>query len=255
MSLRSVSSTLKKQHIIRSRAVFEAFMIIFEGEKHVFSADYLFEDREPVYKVARRISKGERYLASVKVTIPEGFNVYDIADLFDAKLANFNKEKFLLNAEDREGYLFPDTYFFFATDTEVDVLSSMSENFNKKIEAIRPQIIASSKVTGRTEEDLIIMASLIEGEAKGELDRELISGILWKRLGLSMPLQVDAAQETYKVKGLPESPIGNPGLLAIRAALYPQNSPYLYYLHDKDGNIHYAKNFAEHRRNVDKYLK
>ena len=66
--------------------------------------------------------------------------------------------------------------------------------------------------------------------------------------------KVDAAPDTYKTRGLPESPIGNPGLLAIKASIHPQSSPYLYYLHDKEGNIHYAKNFAEHVKNKLKYL-
>ena len=70
-----------------------------------------------------------------------------------------------------------------------------------------------------------------------------------------MSLQADAAPETYKTRGLPKLPIGNPGLLAIKAAIYPQSSPYLYYLHDKNGDIHYAKSFAEHQRNIAKYLK
>ena len=70
-----------------------------------------------------------------------------------------------------------------------------------------------------------------------------------------MPLQTDAAPETYKVKGLPKNPISNPGLEAINSAINPQNSSYLYYLHDKDGNIHYAKNFEEHKANKLKYLK
>ena len=70
-----------------------------------------------------------------------------------------------------------------------------------------------------------------------------------------MPLQVDVAPETYKIKGLPKSPIGNPGLEAIVATIRPQSSPYFYYLHDKDGIVHYAKNFTEHKKNILKYLK
>jgi len=103
------------------------------------------------------------------------------------------------------------------------------------------------------------MASLIEREGKGEIrgqtDRVFISGILWKRLSMNMPLQVDAAPSTYKSRGLPEAPIANPGLESIKAALYPKSSPYLYYLHDKNGLIHYAKSFSEHRQNILKYLK
>ena len=70
-----------------------------------------------------------------------------------------------------------------------------------------------------------------------------------------MPLQVDVSPETYKVRGLPKNPIGSPGMAAITAAIFPKSSLHLYYLHDKKGVIHYAKTFAEHRRNIEKYLK
>ena len=99
------------------------------------------------------------------------------------------------------------------------------------------------------------MASIIERESKGDVDRRVISGILWKRIKIGMPLQVDAAPDTYKTKGLPKSPIGNPGILAIQAAIHPTRSPYLYYLHDKNGNIYYAKTFLEHKQNIARYLK
>ena len=250
VGLRGISLQLKQEHIISSRTAFEAFVIIYGGEKHLIPADYLFENKEPVWEVAKRISRGERHLAPVKVTIPEGFNVSDIANTFILKLAKFNKENFLLLAKEKEGYLFPDTYFFFTNDTEVEVLHSMGENFDKKITPLIPKIISS----GKNEKDIIIMASIIEGEAKGDADRGIIAGILWKRISIGMPLQVDSAPETYKVKGLPKSPIGNPGLLAIESAISPQSSPYLYYLHDKNGSIHYAKTFAEHKANIKKYL-
>lgn len=250
-SLRGVSLELKQEHIIRSRLAFEAFVILFDKEKRIISSDYYFENKLPVFEVARRISKGEHHLAPIVVTIPEGFTTAQIADTFVSKLANFNKDKFLLGVKGLEGKLFPDTYFFLTTDTEQDVIKSMSGNFEKKILVLKPEI----NLSGKTEQEIIIMASLIEGEAKGDTDRGFISGILWKRLSIGMPLQVDSALETYKTKGLPKSPIGNPGLATIKAAIYPQNSPYLYYLHDKDGNIHYARTFAEHRANVLKYLK
>ncbi len=250
-SLRDVSLKLKDEHIIRSRLMFEALVIIFNREKSVIRADYYFENKLPVWKIAERISKGEHNMAPIVVTIPEGFDTVQIADIFSSKLANFNKNEFLKEAIELEGYLFPDTYFFLSTDSEINVLKSMTENFNRKIAIIRSDIMAS----GKTEKEIIIMASLIEGEAKGDTDRGFIAGILWKRLGLNMPLQVDVAPETYKNTGLPKNPIGNPGLEAIKAAIYPKNSPYLYYLHDKNGDIHYAKSFTEHRKNVLKYLR
>ena len=195
----------------------------------------------------------ERHVApiSIVITIPEGFNITQIGNAFTLKLKNFNQTQFLLEAEGLEGYLFPDTYFFLTNANEKDVIKSMSDNFKKKINPLLGEIIFS----GRTEKDIIIMASIIEREAEGDIDRGVISGILWKRISISMPLQVDSVLATYKVKGLPKNSIGNPGLEAIKAALYPQSSPYLYYLHDKNGNIHYAKDFIEHTKNKLKYLK
>ncbi|OIO29450.1 hypothetical protein AUJ22_01450, partial [Candidatus Nomurabacteria bacterium CG1_02_31_12] len=250
-SLRYTSKYLEENNIIRSRVIFETFVIILGGEKYLASGDYLFESKISVFEVARRIVNKERHLAPVKVTIPEGFNVFDISKIFISRLPNFKEKEFLLEAQKMEGYLFPDTYFFLTTDDEQNVLSSMNSNFEKKIIPIRPFI----KQSGKTEKDIIIMASLIEEEANGDIDRKVISGILWNRIFIGMPLQVDAELSTYKTKGLPENPISNPGIKSIEAAIYPEVSNYLYYLHDKDGNIHYAKTFAEHKVNKLKYLK
>ena len=251
MSLRSISSLLKKDQIIRSRVAFEYLAIFSGGEKRIISADYLFDKKLSVWQVVLRIVRGEHRMAPVTVTIPEGFDVNQIADTFVLKLTNFNQTRFLLKAKDLEGYLFPDTYFFLTNADDTDVLKSIKDNFNKKITPLLPEITSS----GHTEKEIITMASVIEREAKGDTDRAVIAGILWRRINISMALQVDAAPDTYKTKGLPDSPIGNPGLKSIEAAINPQASPYLYYLHDKNGNIYYAKTFAEHQVNIKKYLK
>ncbi len=250
-SLRSVSLELKNQNIIRSRVLLETFVIMYGGEKRIIPADYLFKNKISGIEVAKRISKGERHLSPVKVTIPEGFTVYDIGDVFSQKLPYFKKDKFLISAKELEGYLFPDTYFFFTTANEEEVLKFLTDNFNKKLSSLEEEI----KESGRNIEDIIKMASIIEKESKGEEDRAIISGILWKRFSINMLLQADAAPETYEKLGLPKEPIGNPGLLSIKAALRPESSIYFYYLHDKDGNIHYAKSFIEHRKNISKYFK
>jgi len=198
------------------------------------------------------IIKDEPQLAPpIKVTIPEGFNTKEMSDIFSLKLPKFNKERFLSLAEDKEGYLFPDTYFFAAFNDEKDIIRIMQENFARKIIPFLLEI----KTSGRTKREIIIMASIVEREAKGDADRGFISGILWRRLSIGMPLQADAAPETYKEKGLPKNPISNPGLEALQAAIRPKSSPYLYYLHDKNGEIHYAKNFTEHLQNKSKYLR
>jgi UPF0755 protein len=250
-SLRSISLELKNRNIIRSRTAFEAFVIILGREKHVIAGDYYFENKLPVYLVAMRIARGEHHIAPISITIPEGFDNDEVAEAFSLRLNYFNKNKFILNAKDKQGRLFPDTYFFLSTDTESSVLSAMSKNFEKKFAPLRSSIESS----GKTERDILVMASIIEKEAKGDADRETIAAILWKRISIGMPLQVDAARETYQVKGLPSIPICNPGLFAIKAAIEIKSSPYLYYLHDKVGVVHYAKTFAEHNANIKKYLR
>ncbi len=250
-SLRSISKDLEMRNVIRSRVMFETFAIILGGEKNVAFGDYFFENKLPVFEVARRLVNGERHLARIKVTIPEGFNINEISEVFVLNLTNFNADKFLLEAKTYEGYLFPDTYFFLTGGDEEDVLRSMSDNFEKKMTPIRPEIISLNKA----EKEIITMASLIEEESRGDIDRAIISGILWKRIAIGMPLQVDAERDTYENIGLPENPISNPGMASIMAAINPQKSPYLYYLHDKEGNIHYASNFEDHKLNKQKYLK
>ena len=251
MSLRSISAELKQDHVIKSRVVFEYSLIVLGGEKHIVSADYIFEKKLPVWEVVWSIIKGEHRLPPILITIPEGFNVSQIGEVLNTKLINFNETQFLQQAQNLEGYLFPDTYFFLSNANGADVIKSMNDNFEKKISPVLPEI--NSK--GYTEKQIIVMASIIEREAKGDGDRGIISGILWKRIKIGMPLEVDSAPETYKSKGLPANPICNPGLKAIEAAINPQASPYLYYLHDKNGNIYYAKTFAEHEANIIKYLK
>lgn len=247
MTLRNISLQLKNEDVIRSRTVFEALVILYGGDKRLVASDYLLDGRPSVFEIARRMVKGESHLAPIKVVIPEGFDNSQIANAFAVVLPDFNRDTFL--AETKQGYLFPDTYFFFPKADGTDVIKLMSSNFNKKIAPFLP-VISSEK---KNENDVISMASIIEREATGG-DKKIVSGILWKRLALGMALQVDAAPETYQVTGLPKVPICNPGLNSIQAALNPQVSPYLFYLYDKAGNIHYAKTFTEHKANRLKYL-
>ena len=204
-----------------------------------------------VVKIERRIERQNIKAPEVKVTIPEGSKISDIINIVSVKLPNFNKKNFLLDAENKEGYLFPDTYFLFFSDDGSKAIQAMSDNFNIKIAPILPEI----NLSGHSEKDIITMASIIEREASGDKDRNIISGILWKRLSKGMLLEVDAAPDTYKKAGLPTNPICNPGLAAIEAAIHPESSPYLFYLHDKKGIVHYAQTFEEHQQNELIYLK
>jgi len=176
----------------------------------------------------------------VRVTVPEGFNIRQIAERLE-EAGFFPAEEFIKLAQNEGGYLFPDTYEFYGHARPEEVILRMKENFLKKAGEVSP--------------DAVIMASLLEEEAAQTEDRKIISGILWKRLGAEFPLQVDAEPGTYEYLGFPPSPITNPGLDAIEAALHPAASPYWYYLSDKEGNTHYAKTFEEHKQNRLKYLR
>lgn len=237
--IRFLKTSFKKDPFIK--------MVVFSSITIIFVLIFIFF----AVKIERRITRQNMRAPEVRVTIPEGFNVLSIENTLAPKLPNFNKDKFLSEAEKKEGYLFPDTYNFFTTANQEDVLKIMNDNFEKKIIPLQPEIISS----GKTENEIITMASLIEREAKGSVDRAMISGILWNRINKGLLLQVDSAPETYKIKGLPSNPIANPGLEAIKAAIHPESSPYLFYLHDKSGMIHYAITFVEHEKNVVKYLK
>lgn len=249
-SLRALSRALKDQRVIRSRAAFEAFVIAYGGERHLLPGDYQYPRTLPVFLVARSVARGTDRLPPVKLTIPEGFTREDIATLAAAKLPKFSAANFLSKTKDLEGYLFPDTYFFFSNDTEDGVIQYLRDNFARKIAPLAADIAAS----GHTEREIVTMASIIEGEAEGDQDRAVISGILWKRLAAGMRLEVDAAPSTYDRDGLPSAPVSNPGLAAIQAAIHPVASPYFFYLHDRDGAIHYARTFEEHKANKAKYL-
>jgi len=162
----------------------------------------------------------------------------------------FDAAQFLTLTANDQGYLFPDTYKFFPSLTPAQVLTALQQNYQVKIGPLRPAIATS----GHSESDIIIMASIIQKEAAGPTDSPIIAGILWKRIADGIALQVDADPSTYTHRGLPAAPLDNPGLIAINAAINPTASPYLYYLHDSNGNVHYASTYQQHQANIKKYL-
>lgn len=272
-TLFSVSDELLNDGVIRSPRLFEIFMLTFGNDRAVSEGEYFFDTPVSVVEVALRISGRQFGIDKKKVTFPEGFTNKEMAERLGQVFPNLNTALYLELADTHEGYLFPDTYGFFPSLAPEVVIAAQKRNFEKKIAPFESEIAAS----GRTLKEIIIMASLIEKEASGPSDRGLVSGILWKRIGQGMPLQVDApflylygktsAQltrsdlavdnpyNTYRYKGLPPGPIGNPGLASIIAALRPVTSPYLYYLHDDDGQIHYASTYKQHQQNIQNHLR
>ncbi len=244
-SLKSVGTDLVVTHYIRSRITLATLVTFFGGEHSISPGDYAFTAGENTLGIARQIALGAHNLEPIKVTIPEGDTVQDISDILAKKLPDFDKPAFLTAAKADEGYLFPETYFFYPKTSADEIRKDMRSMFDRQT--------AGLSVTS----SVVVLASLVEGEAHGSDDRAVIAGILTNRLAIGMPLQVDVSvsYDTYKNKGLPPTPINNPGLEAIKAALNPAKTDYLYYLHDSHGTIHYAKTYAEHQRNIAKYLK
>ncbi|MEI7688940.1 MAG: endolytic transglycosylase MltG [Candidatus Nomurabacteria bacterium] len=250
-SLIKISQDLRDNNIIKSPYIFKTLMFVLSKDKNIHYGDYLFKGNSSVLDVSLQIAKGKHGVAPIKITLTEGMTNEDMAKLLADKLPVFRSDAFLSDPRSKQGYLFPDTYFFYPLTTTNEVLEEMTADFKKRISGVNSDISSS----GKSLSDIIVMASIIEKEASGKNDSSIISGILWKRIKLGMPLQVDASPSTYKVANLPNSPISNPGLLAINSALHPEDSPYLFYLHDKNGLVHYATDFNQHKINIARYLK
>lgn len=250
-SVDSVYSLIADKKIIRNEKVLKLFVRIMNPKGGVISGDYLIKKNSPVWVIAWQIGRGHHNIEAIKITIREGLTNEEMATLLSKKLTGFQKELFLNKTKDKQGYLFPDTYFLYPLDTVDEIVGKLSNNFNNRTKNIYS--LTSSK--GKSFSSIIIMASILEGEAGGKEDISIISGILWKRISLGMRLQVDIDKRTYTTEGLSEKPLNNPGLSSIEAALNPVDSPYLYYLHDKNGKVHYATSYEEHKKNINNYLK
>lgn len=247
--LAQISEKLESMNIVRSNLWFRATVIFLVGEGGIQAGDYSLEEKQNTLTLAWRMTRGKHGVEEVKITVPEGFTNKEISALFDERFANFDEQRFLDIS--REGYMFPDTYFVRVNATTDDVVELFRNNYESKISPLREKI----RESGRTENDIIKMASIIEGEVQTLEDKQTISGILWKRLSIGMALQVDADPNTYEEPGLPKKPINNPGLLSIEAALTPKSSPYFYFLNaKKDGATYFAETLEDHILNIQKHL-
>ena len=271
-TVRGVAEAFESAHLVRSGLWLTNFVILVGNEARVTEGDYFFPETESVYSIAQRITHGTYKLAPTKITIPEGSSVADIAAILKSNFPLFNSKEFLSKARDQEGYLFPDTYYFMANTPVDDIIKKLRTTFDQKMGSLRITI----DTFNRPFDEVVTMASILEGEARQYETRRIVAGILWKRIEIGMPLQVDATfkyingkgsaeltmadlkikspYNTYVNKGLPPTPISNPGYDAIKAALNPKSNPYIYFLTGKDGEMHYAKTLEEHVVNKRKYL-
>ena len=230
--------------------------------------------------------------AEVKVTIPEGYHIRQVADLLERK-GIVSKEEFLKAAKEGdfhywflegvpqvedehfyrlEGFLFPDTYLFYEDTPAEEVIHKMLKRFDMVIARHKKDILENQNSLY----DIIRMASVVEREAKAAEERPVIASVFYNRLDKGMKLEscatvqflfeqqktrlfysdlaIDSPFNTYKNTGLPVGPIANPGLSAIKASIYPQNTDYLFFVAVGDtGNHKFARTYEEHKNNIERY--
>ena len=271
-SAAEASQELARAHIIAHPALLRLLLRVSGEENGVQAGAYRFNAPENLFAVFHRLVTGDYGIPPVRLTFIEGATVRDMAARVAAAFPDLSEADFRRVAQPYEGYLFPDTYFFSPSSDAASIVALMRANFAAKTEALSPEIAAS----GHTLSDIVIMASLVEKEARTPADKSIVAGILWNRIAHHMPLQVDAVfgyiydrdtyspsltdlkidspYNTYLHTGLPPGPIDNPGLASLEAAANPAKTNYLYYLTGTDGLMHYATTYAGHQANLRKYL-
>lgn len=269
LSINAVTQVLAEKQVVRS-SLFLYFTLLYRYEDaYVQAGTYSFNAPLSPAEVAEAITTGKYRSPLISITLPEGFQAKDIYQYIGDALASTSPELFI----PFEGYLFPDTYFVKRNTTPEELRTLLTDTSAERYAKYTDAILAS----GFSKEQVIILASILEREAKDVRSKQIVSGILQNRLAEDMPLQVDATFDyvldkrsdeltmddlqlespynTYTKKGLPPTPISNPGIESIEAVLYPERTDFLYYLTAPDGTFYYAKTFEEHKKNKARYLR
>jgi UPF0755 protein len=280
MGSRTIAGLLAGQGIIRSAYAFDLWHVVRGGT--LKAGEYRFTQPATLPEVYNRLVRGDVYTRTV--TIPEGFNLFDIAQAVqDAQLGS--KESFLTaanqnvaliadldpGAKNLEGYLFPDTYRFQRHQPASQLLAAMVRRFRQS---------SASIGVGSDYHRIVTLASLVEKETPVAEDRPLVASVLENRLSKDMPLMTDptviyaallekqyrgaiyesdlkrdSAYNTYRHTGLPPGPICSPGIASLQAAMHPAESKFLYFVADAGaaGHSRFAATLEEHERNVSAY--
>lgn len=271
--LSALSAQLESAHLIRSARFFKLSAYLSGNQGNALAGEYFAKAPESSLQLLSRIATGAFGVEYKAVTFPEGTSVKQMGEIIKNTFPDFDAAHFVKIAAPFEGYLFPDTYRLVPRMTPEDIMAVMQQNFERKIASVQADI----ERFGKPLSDIVKMASIVEEEGRTSITRRTIAGILWKRLSIGMPLQVDASflyingkttdkltradlaidspYNSYLHKGLPPTPITNPGLDSISATLTPISTPYLYFLTDKKGVMHYARTFDEHVANKAQFLK
>lgn len=270
-SLNEIAKQLKDENLVRSALVFNLYTRQQGLASKLSAGTFKLSPAMSAPEIVKILSGPPN---EVWVTLLEGWRVEEMAEELNSKL-KIQSSKFLTSV--KEGYLFPDTYLFPNDITEERITKILQDNFNQKYtDDLRSKI----KALGLTEDEGVILASIVEREARSDEARRMAASILLKRLRMGMGLNADATVQytlgyqpkekswwkrrlskedlksnspynTYLYKNLPPTPICNPGLSSLKAvANADPQTPYLYYYHDSKGKAHYAKTLEEHNQNV-----
>lgn len=249
-SVDEIAAALIKDHVIRSSRIFSFLAERQAATRHLQAGLYQFEKPLLAGEVLKRLATGLSASDPIKFTVPEGLSVKQLTALATSTFPKLSAQEFSDLAGPASGYLFPDTYFLPSALTASQLVVLLRHNFDDKIKPFLKEVSA----TGHSLGDVVNLAALVEEEAKTKQDREIVAGILWKRLTSGQRLEVDVATSTYARVGLPAAPIVSPGLESILAVLHPKITPNWFYLSDRQGQMHYAQTFAAHKQNIAKYL-
>ena len=272
--LNSIIKRLSAEGLIRNKLVFFTIALQKGIEKKVQAGDFILSKKMTAQEVADTLTHGT---VDEWITIVEGLRKEEVAQKLTEQ---FTLSEISFIEQAREGRLFPDTYRIPKTASVETIIKIMESNFQTKMAEARQQYPFEK----RSDKEILILASLIEREAKFADDRRLIADIILKRAQSDRPLQLDATIQyglgyqrkektwwkkelaledlkvdntynTYERKGLPPAPICNPGLDSLKAALAANpKTPFWYYVSDKNGRIHAAKTLEEHNENIRKYV-
>lgn len=296
----SVSSRLAEQGFIENATIFRWYASS-RGGIDLLPGYYSLRPKDNAGRIIKALSTPPAQ-TFVSVTFPEGMTLTQMGERLASKLTFMSVDDFVAAATDGsvlseflpeggsslEGLLFPDTYQVSGDGTEAGVVKTMAEMMQRV--ARQTNLVAGAKTLGLSPYELLIVASMVEREAKVPEDRAKIAQVIYNRLSLDMNLEIDAAVKygqdptltwlqmkeadtpynVYRNKGLPPTPIANPGRASIEASLSPAGAPartdeacaglapnvkceYLYYvLADKAGRHVFATTYEQHLVNVEK---
>ena len=262
-----IAKILKESDVITSQKIFLMLIKYYGYSTKLQAGLYDFNTKDSLGAIIDKIKNGES--KNIKVTIPEGFNIKQIAKvLSEHNICDEQKFINLAQEQNMEGYLFPNTYFLLPQMLEQEVINIMNEDFNKFWTKEKEERL---KQINKTKKDTIILASIVEKEAIADSERPIIAGVFLNRLSKGMrlescstvlyamginkerlsleDLQFDSPYNTYRNKGLPPGPICNPGAKAIDAVLYPQVTDSLYFVSKGNGTHYFSSTFEQHIKN------